>query len=234
MKLNSLLYVLTALSVLSTQASASPLDKLSLPCGFKIDYYAQGVDSARQLAVDEYGVVYVGSRKKEGKVYALLPNKNNTQAKKTITLINGLNYPNGVAFHKGKLYVAELDKVGIYKITRKAGELAATKVGEVGQFSNKAWYGFKYVKFSPAGELYTAVGMPCNTCFYRDSQPIFGTIVKLDGKGKVETVAKGVRNSVGFDWQSTTQSLWFTDNGQDMLGDDTPPDELNLFGFNVG
>jgi len=39
--------------------------------------------------------------------------------------------------------------------------------------------------------------------------------------------ARGLRNSVGFDWDPRTRELWFTDNGRDMLGDDVPPDTLN-------
>ena len=43
----------------------------------------------------------------------------------------------------------------------------------------------------------------------------------------MEVFARGVRNTVGFDWHPTTRELWFTDNGRDNLGDDTPGDELN-------
>lgn len=39
--------------------------------------------------------------------------------------------------------------------------------------------------------------------------------------------ARGVRNTVGFDWHPATKELWFTDNGRDWLGDNQPPDELN-------
>jgi len=50
--------------------------------------------------------------------------------------------------------------------------------------------------------------------------------MKPDGSG-LETVARGVRNSVGFDWSPVDKTLWFTENGRDMLGDDLPADELN-------
>jgi glucose/arabinose dehydrogenase len=58
--------------------------------------------------------------------------------------------------------------------------------------------------------------------------PLHATITRLDvAGGKPEVVARGVRNSVGFDFQPGTDELWFTDNGRDWLGDDQPPDELN-------
>ena len=207
-------------------AHANSLLNLSVPEHFTIQTYADNVDGARQLAVDDNGVVYVGSRG-EGKVYALFPNGDNTKATKVVTLLDKLNYPNGVAFYEGKLYVGELDKITVYKVTRKDDRLRANEVSVSARFPNKRWHGYKYIKFSPKGELFTAVGMPCNTCFYREDQPVFGTIVRVNAVDDVEIFARGVRNSVGFDWQPTTHDLWFTDNGQDMLGDNTPPDELN-------
>ena len=50
--------------------------------------------------------------------------------------------------------------------------------------------------------------------------------MKADGSG-VEVFARGIRNTVGFDWHPQTKELWFTDNGRDRQGDDVPPDELN-------
>jgi glucose/arabinose dehydrogenase len=47
-----------------------------------------------------------------------------------------------------------------------------------------------------------------------------------DGSNR-EVYARGVRNTVGFDWHPETGEMWFTDNGRDMLGDDIPPCELN-------
>src|SRR5437764_1440316 len=86
-------------------------------------------------------------------------------------------------------------------------------------------HGWKFIAFGPDGLLYVPVGAPCNIC---EPDPRHGAIfrMKSDGSG-LETFATGVRNSVGFDWQPATKELWFTDNGRDNLGDDSPPDELN-------
>jgi glucose/arabinose dehydrogenase len=51
--------------------------------------------------------------------------------------------------------------------------------------------------------------------------------MKPDGSN-LEIFARGVRNSVGFDWHPQTHEMWFTDNGRDELGDDLPSDELNV------
>jgi glucose/arabinose dehydrogenase len=73
--------------------------------------------------------------------------------------------------------------------------------------------------------LYVPVGAPCNICEPGDPH---AAILRMhaDGGGQ-EIVARGVRNTVGFDWQPGTSTLYFTDNGRDLMGDDVPPDELN-------
>src|SRR5436190_1433530 len=86
-------------------------------------------------------------------------------------------------------------------------------------------HGWKFVAFGPDGKLYVPVGAPCNVC---EVSGLHATLTRLDlNGGKPEIVARGVRNSVGFDFHPRTRQLWFTDNGRDWLGDDQPPDELN-------
>ena len=85
-------------------------------------------------------------------------------------------------------------------------------------------HGWKFIRFGPGGLLHVPVGAPCNTC---DAGDPYATIGRLDPGGGFTIVARGVRNTVGFDWHPETGELWFTDNGRDWLGDDSPPDELN-------
>lgn len=204
-----------------------PLNLLKLPTGFKIDVYAKNVPGARQMALGIDGIVYVGTRD-QGKVYALLPSKNYQYAKKVLTIAKDLNEPNGVAFYAGALYVAEIHKVLRYPNITKHLNDPPKPIVISDAFPNRRWHGYKYIKFGPDGKLYIAVGMPCNTCNYRKRQPMFGTIMRMNPDGKdLQIYAQGIRNSVGFDWNPLTQVLWFTDNGQDMLGDDLPPDEIN-------
>ena len=93
-------------------------------------------------------------------------------------------------------------------------------------FPTDTHHGWKFIRFGPDGRLYVPVGMPCNVCKKEDGR--YGTIMRMnpDGSG-LEIYAEGVRNSVGFDWQPGTDTLYFTDNGRDWLGNTRPPDELN-------
>src|SRR4030095_10754536 len=70
------------------------------------------------------------------------------------------------------------------------------------------------------------VGPPCNICQRNPDRYAVMMRLRPDGTN-LETFARGIRNTVGFDWHPKTKELWFTDNGRDWLGDDSPPDELN-------
>ncbi len=82
------------------------------------------------------------------------------------------------------------------------------------------------MRFGHDSKLYVPVGAPCNIC--EPDPDRYAVIMRLqpDGSG-LETFARGVRNTVGFDWHPETRELWFTDNGRDWMGDERPPDELN-------
>ena len=93
------------------------------------------------------------------------------------------------------------------------------------RFPSETHHGRRFIAFGPDGKLYVAVGAPCNVCLPDERH---GVIQRMNTDGSaIETVARGVRNSVGFDWSPVDKSLWFTDNGRDMLGDDLPADELD-------
>jgi len=92
-------------------------------------------------------------------------------------------------------------------------------------FPSDTHHGWKYIEFGPDERLYVPVGAPCNIC---ESSEEYATIssIKTDGSDK-KIIAKGIRNTVGFDWHPQTKELWFTDNGRDLWGDNMPPEELN-------
>lgn len=202
------------------------LDKIKLPPGFAIEVYASGVKNSRSMAWGEGGkTLFVGTRT-EGKVYAITPDK------KIHVLAKGLTMPNGVAFRNGSLYVAEVSRILRFDVEpwlakTAEGKLAAPPepVVLVDNFPKDLHHGWKYLAFGPDDQLYVPVGAPCNVC---DKAEPYASILRVSPDGKTRaSVARGVRNSVGFDWHPQTKELWFTDNGRDMLSDDTPGDELN-------
>jgi glucose/arabinose dehydrogenase len=223
------LIVLFLTIFVNCSASGNPahLEKLKVPSGYSIKVYADQLPGARTMAISDSGVIFVGTRG-QGKIYALVPPKNTQEKMRTITLLSNLNNPNGVAYYKGDLYVAEIDRILKYEnVDKHLDDMPDPIVLNKALPSNK-WHGPRVIKVGPDERIYVSIGMPCNTCNFRDEQPLFGTIsnMSLDGKD-LKPYAIGIRNSVGFDWHPETSELWFTDNGQDLLGADIPPEEVN-------
>ena len=202
------------------------LDKLQLPEGFTIDVWAAEVPNARSMALSETGMVFVGNRQ-ENNVYALVDENGDGKADSKYILATDLRMPNGVAIKDGDLYVAEVSRILRFKDIENNLTNPTYEVVYDG-YPDEAHHGWKFIAFGPDGLLYVPVGAPCNICVSED--PIFASITRLDVSkpgAKPEVYAHGIRNSVGMTWHPETKDLWFTDNGRDMLGDDTPDCELN-------
>lgn len=205
--------------------STLPLDRIKLPEGFQIEVYAEKVENARSMALSPGGTLFVGTRDAD-KVYALRDTNGDFYADQVFTIAKGLKMPNGVAFKDGNLYVAEVSR--ILKFENIEANLANPPAPKVvyDQYPTETHHGWKYIAFGPDGKLYVPVGAPCNIC--KSEKEIYASITRMnpDGTG-LEVVQHGIRNTVGFTWHPKDGSLWFTDNGRDMMGDDIPSCELN-------
>lgn len=200
------------------------LDAIALPSGFRIALYASGVPGARSLALGSGGTVFVGSRD-QGKVYAL-PDANRDHLADTLVVIaSGLDSPNGVAFRDGALYVAEVSRIIRFdSIEANLTRPPAPAVVFDGLPPDQ-YHGWKFIRFGQDGRLYVPVGAPCNVC---QTDSLHAVLLSMTAAGKdLRIEARGIRNTVGFDWHPRTGDLWFTDNGRDWLGENEPPDELN-------
>ena len=209
------------------------LEKIVLPEGFEIKIYADDVENARSMAISPSGTIFVGNRN-EDNVFALKDTDGDNVIDKKYLITNKLkNMPNGVAFHDGDLYVAEVNKIWKFEnieenlsYADKFDEYLEEPILISDDFPSDRHHGWKYISFGPDGKLYVPVGAPCNICESRNE--IYASITRMNSDGSNrEIYVKGVRNTVGFTWHPETKQLWFTDNGRDMLGDNIPPCELN-------
>jgi glucose/arabinose dehydrogenase len=206
---------------LPAAADKLPTAKLKLAPGFNIEVYASGMANARSLALGDKGTVFVGSRL-VGKVYAIVDKDGKREVK---VLASGLYRPNGVAFHKGTLYIAELSQISKIEHVEDVLDNPPKPTVIYDNLPKDEAHGWKFIAIGPDNKLYIPVGQPGNNVLHDDAH---GQIrrINLDGTG-AEVVALGVRNSVGFDWSPETKQLYFTDNGRDWLSEDIPNDELN-------
>jgi len=204
-------------------AEDMPLGSIRLPSGFAIELLAR-LPNARAMTLGDNRVLYVGSTN-EGKVYGLELD-DGWHAKATHVVASGLKMPMGVAWRDGALYVSAVDR--ILKLEGIGRRLASPPkpVTVTERFPDETHHGGKFIAFGPDGWLYVPVGAPCNIC--EPDPGRYAAIFRMKpGGSDLEQVARGVRNSVGFDWHPETRELWFTDNGRDWMGDEQPPDELN-------
>ena len=213
---------------LHTELPAQNLDNLLLQTGFKISIFAENLSSPRQIAQGKNGTIFVGER--TGQIIALTDTDQNGQADEKKVIAEGLEYSTGVSIFNGDLYFSEISK--IWKIENIESWLNKNnsnsdlpkKILVTDQLPSDKWHGWKWLKHDEQGGLYFNVGAPCNICLSENSQ--YASILKITN-GELKYVARGVRNSVGFDFHPVTQKLFFTDNGRDWLGDDSPSCELN-------
>ncbi|MEE9611181.1 MAG: sorbosone dehydrogenase family protein [Desulfatiglandales bacterium] len=197
---------------------------LEVPEGFTISVYASGLESARFMAIDDNGDIYL-SQTKKGKISVLRDLNGDGVADEALEYAEGLNLPHGLAFDGDWLYVAENDKV-VRLIDEDGDHLADRKETVVDNLPGQGGHFTRTIGFGPEGKMYVSVGSSCNVC---EDEPRRAAILRFnkDGSGE-ETYAEGLRNSVGFVWNPDTREIWATDNGRDWLGDDLPPDEINV------
>ena len=199
------------------------VDKLKVPAGFKVEVWADGIPEARSLALGDKGTVFVSNRLAKN-VYAVVDTNGKREVK---TLLKGLNAPNGIAFSKGTLYVAERQRITRYDNIESAldNPPEAKVVIDGLDPQNQPGHFWKFLAMGPDGKLYYNVGAPGNIVMPSYFQ---AAISRVDPKtGVVEEYVQGVRNSVGFDWDPRTKNLWFTNHGRDWLGEDSPNDTLH-------
>jgi len=205
-----------------TAADKLPVGKIKVPPGFKVEVWASNVLDARSMREGDKGTVFVSSLFVAGKIYAITDKDGKREVK---TIAEKLELPSGIEYHKGNLYVATPKQ--IMRFDNIEANLASPPKPVVvyDKLPGDIPHGWKFIKVGPDGKLYFPVGAPCNICEPSDKYTrIFR--MNLDGSN-VETVALGMRNTVGFDFHPKTGELWFTDNQRDWLSEDLPQDELN-------
>lgn len=214
--------------------SQNLFDKIKLPPGFKIGIYSDnlggspvsnpGPNAGPRMMLLKNNVLYVTIPSK-GRV-AVLPDKdNNKKADKDITFIDGLNNPHGIDFHEGWFYIAEEDRV--IRVKEKTGDLIAdSSTIEILVQLPAGGHFTRTVKIQN-NSMFISIGSSCNVCYEQDERR--ASILKCNLDGTNCTVfAKGLRNAVSFVFHPATGEMYATENGRDWIGEDAPPDEINL------
>jgi len=205
---------------------------LDLPEGFTLSVFAEGLENARVLALDPAGTLLV-SLPSEGKVVALPNDSVDSTADRVLTVAEDLEKPHGLltrcrnGTESCQLFVAATDQLVVYDYdpaTRTASnqqKLVDLPTG--GQHTTRT------LLFRPGhdDEILISIGSSCNACNEKNEQRATIYVINTDGSN-FRPYATGLRNSVFMTTNPITGQVWATEMGRDYLGDDLPPDEINI------
>jgi glucose/arabinose dehydrogenase len=216
------------LGVSGPAASDSTLQgRYQVPEGFTLELYATDLPRARFMRFTSAGDLLV-SRPHNGDIVLLRRDADGDgKPDARETLLSGLERPLGLDISGDWLYIAESNHIGRVLFDSTTGKLGGAYQPLVEGLTDNGNHWSKTIRIGPDHKLYLSQGSTCNVCVEADSRRATMMRFNLDGSG-AETIATGLRNSVGFDWTPWSGELYATDNGRDMLGDDFPPCELNL------
>ena len=199
------------------------LPLVKLPPGFSIEVYAEVAGARSLVAVPELNAVFVGSR--GSAIHAIVDADRDGKPERVVRLRDDLKIANGIAWSNGVLYVAEQHRVVALAGDGLEGLSKAVPRVLYDKLPDKRHHGWRYAAVGPDRKLYVGVGAACNIC---PLEGLEGTILRFAANGgEPEVFARGIRNTVGLDFHPRTGELYFTDNGADWMGEDSPPDELN-------
>ena len=222
------LFVILSFAINGNSDSANIIKNLQVKEGFSIEIFVENIDTPRQIAESKAGNIFVGSR--SGGIINVIDRDMNIRV-----IARDLSNATGVTYRNGDLYFSEVDKIwrisNIDEVLLNSDNIPKKEL-VTNNLPSDTWHGWKWIDFGPDNMLYVPVGAPCNICnpsveekYNFDKR--YASIMRLNGS-EWEYVARGVRNTVGFDWHPQTKNLYFGDNGRDWMGDDMPACELNV------
>lgn len=202
--------------------------ELKLPRGFSIAVFAGGMVGVRGIEVTPEGIVVTD--KTAGRLYLLPDNNRDLVADENIIIDQGLINPHGVAYFEGDLYVAEEHQVVVYNELQPTGKYSSKQT--VIANLPRGGHVTRTILIGSDRKIYLSIGSSCNVCEESDVRRASVMRYNLDGTGS-EVFSLGLRNSVGLFFRETgpTTELWSVDNGRDQIGDDIPPEEVNILTF---
>lgn len=231
------------------KSEENDLSFLSISAGFKIEIFAKDLEDPRVITFDSAGRMLV-SETKAGRVISLEDKDKDGIAETKTTILDGLNKPHGLAFFNSGnttyLYVAETQQVARYIYDLKQGRVLSDKGQNIANLPADGQNFTRTIDFGPnyrqtpivsgvrqvetlsPEKLYISVGSSCDVCVEEDTWKRAAILESDSGGTFTAEFAGGLRDSVFFTFHPVTKEIWATEIGRDNLGDNLPPDEVNI------
>lgn len=224
-----IMFVVLAINFLNIKIRSEGLN-ITLQPGYAMDVFVEdigkgdivypGPNTGLRFMGIRNDILYV-SIPKQGRIVALPDKDNNGKADEVVTVIANLNNPHGFDFHDDWVYVAEENAVSRFRMHGIAAD--SDSVEFLFDLPSGEGHWTRTLKIHD-NSLYVSVGSSCNVCHESDERR--AAILKCTLDGNCSIFAKGLRNAVGFIFYNN--KMYATDNGRDHLGDDLPPEEVNV------
>ncbi|HYO49269.1 MAG TPA: PQQ-dependent sugar dehydrogenase [Chloroflexia bacterium] len=219
---NAILTFVTRPFGISVDATLGGQVTAVVPQGFRVNVFASDLKGPRLMAVGPDGTVFVAEQA-GGRVSALPDKNQDGQADEQITVAEGLAGPNSVHVYSGTLIVGEHTRVS--QIVLGPDHKGTERKTLIPDLPNDGVHHTKTALVGPDGKLYVSMGSSCNVCTEGDERRAAISVYNIDGtEGRIFT--KGTRNAVGLALNPWTDEVWASNNGRDLMGDDTPPETI--------
>ena len=221
------------ISLNADKIDVDKIDYINLPPNFEINIFADldvssraypGPNAGPRFMAFKGDILFV-SISKQGKVVALYDENKDNKADDIIVSIDNLNNPHGLVFYKDWLYIAEEDKVVRIKDTNNDLIYEKETVEKLVDLPSGGHWTRTIKIFNDS--LYISIGSSCNACKEANKFRASIIICSIEGKN-CKAFASGIRNAVGFIFHPVTDELIATENSRDLLGNDLPPEEINI------
>ncbi len=199
------------------------LSRLNTAPGFRVSVAATGLGKPRMMEPAGSAGLYI-TRRDQGDVLLLTDTNGDGRFDELNPVVVQFNGVHGIARKDSFLYLCSNRELKRYTInpdfTLRDTVMIFKDLPDGGQHGNRT------MGFGPDGKLYLSIGSDCNDC--NETNPEHATMLVIDTDSlKRNIYARGLRNTIGFDWHPVTKELWGMDNGTDWRGDEIPPEELN-------
>ncbi len=206
---------------------------LTLPPGFQVNVFARGLNGPRFIAFGPDGVLYVADRGND-RIVRLPDLDADGVADGNHSFAEGLNRPHSLIYHEGAWYVGV--PTGVVRLRDDDGDGRAEMRDVLIDDYPTGGHSTRTVAFLPDSRMVVSVGSSCNVC--EETDPRRAAIVVYEGAEATgeRIFASGLRNAVGLAIHPETGTLWASNNGRDLMGDDEPPETIYIVreGSNYG